>query len=213
MRPSNATVRARSPNRPNSPISGGIAGKSARNELRMPARLVYRGLPGTRRGGWPSCRAAIRAICRTSSGMFRSVRRDGQCRRDAEFVGLRPLGVGLRLQPLPNAPVLVKHAPDSPDGIAGFAVLDRALAGATLPDRIGVEIANDFPDLRGRLFEHGAVICLNMPWPFPDRWVGAERHATMGCRHGRPPDLRSNDPAGVFAGPLELIEISEQTAT
>ena len=211
MRPSNATVGARSPNRPNSPISGGIAGKSARNELRTPARHLYRGLPGTRRGGWPSCCAAIRAICRTSSGVFRSVHRDGQCHRATEFVGLQPLGVGLRLQPLPNAPVLVKHAPDSPR--RHRRICRPALAGATHPDRIGVEIANDFPDLWGRLFEYGVVICLNMPWPFPDRWVGAERHATMGCRHGRPPDLRSNDPAGVFAGPLELIEISEQTAT
>ncbi len=143
MRPSNATARARSSNRPNSPISGGIAGKSVRNELRTPARLVYRGLPGTRRGGWPSCCAAIRAICRTR-----------------------------------NVPVSSSRRPASPRR----RIRRLAIADAFHPNRIVVEIANDFPDLWGRLFEHGAVICLSMPGPFPDPCVGAERHATMGFR-------------------------------
>jgi len=53
---------------------------------------------------------------------------------------------------------LVEHIPDGAHGIAGFAVLDRALAGAADPDRVIVEIAHDFPDFLGRLLEYGAVI-------------------------------------------------------
>src|SRR6266851_599715 len=83
---------------------------------------------------------------------------DRQRCRAAEFVSLRPLDVGLRQQPLPNVPVLIQHTPDRPDRIARLAVLDLAFAGAADPDRIAVEIANDFPHLGGGLFEHGAVI-------------------------------------------------------
>ena len=143
MQPSNATARARSSNRPNNPISGAIAGKSARNELRTPARLFCRGFREP--GGEIGHRAAPRFEPFAEPGMFRSVHRDGRCRRAAEFVDLRP--------PAPST-----------------------------QNRIGAEIAPDFPDLWGRLFEHGAVICLDMPWPFPDPCVGAERHAAMGCR-------------------------------
>jgi hypothetical protein len=50
------------------------------------------------------------------------------------------------------------HAPDRADGIAGFALLDGAFADATDPDRVIVEITNDFLDRRGRLLEDGAVI-------------------------------------------------------
>jgi hypothetical protein len=50
------------------------------------------------------------------------------------------------------------HASDSPDGIAGFSVLDLTKTLALNPDRIIVEVADDLPDLGGRLFEHGAVI-------------------------------------------------------
>jgi hypothetical protein len=56
---------------------------------------------------------------------------------------------------LPDAPLLIEHAPDGAHRIPGLAVLDPALAGAADPYRIVVEIADDFPDLRGRLFEHG----------------------------------------------------------
>lgn len=52
------------------------------------------------------------------------------------------------------------------DRIAGLALLDLAHPLAVGPDRVIVEIADDFPDLAGRLLEHGAVI---------------------GLCHGRPP--------------------------
>src|SRR6266702_7680343 len=90
-----------------------------------------------------------------------------QRRRVAEFVGLRPLDVELRQQPLPDVPALVQHAPDSADGIAGFAVLDLTGPGTADPNRIVVEITNDFPNFSGGLFEHGAVIGLghrSIPW-------------------------------------------------
>jgi len=81
-------------------------------------------------------------------GVMRRVAKTGdrQRCRAAEFVSLRPLDVGLRQQSLPNVPVLIQHTPDRPDRIAGLAVLDLAFAGAD-PDRIIVEIANDFPHL------------------------------------------------------------------
>jgi len=43
---------------------------------------------------------------------------------------------------------------------ARLAVLDPAFAGTANPDRVVVEIANDFPDVRGRLLENGAAIGL-----------------------------------------------------
>jgi len=75
----------------------------------------------------------------------------------AEFVGLRAIGVGQRQQPLPDAALLIEHFPDRADCVAGFAVLDPAFAGAADPNRIIVEISDDFPDVRRRLRKDGAV--------------------------------------------------------
>ena len=59
---------------------------------------------------------------------------------------------------LADVPAIVMHAAHRADGIAGLAVLDLAFAGALDPDRVIVEIADDFPDLRGRRAKDGAVI-------------------------------------------------------
>jgi hypothetical protein len=106
MRPSNATARARSSNRPNSPIFGAIAGKSARNELRTIAKLVCR--------GFREPRGQVHRAARRFDGRRRH--RSSRCR----------MRLSWRRRPRPDS----------------------------------AEIANDFPDPRGRLFEHGAVICL-----------------------------------------------------
>src|SRR5258706_3348458 len=133
----------------------------------------------------------------------------------AEFVSLRPLDVGLPQQPLPNPPVLIKHSSDSPDRIAGFAVLDLALAGAGDPDRIVVQIANDFPYLRGRLLEYGAVIG---PGHGLNPFVGPRCHPTMGYRVAAAhPISDETNPLQPLQGRRpaapEPIEISWQTAT
>jgi hypothetical protein len=73
------------------------------------------------------------------------------------IVCLGAIDVGQRQQPLPDAALLIEHVPDRADSIAGFAVLDPAFAGAADPDRIIVEIADDFPDIRRRLLKDGAV--------------------------------------------------------
>src|SRR5579864_6125100 len=75
-------------------------------------------------------------------------RRPKACHRQrgrvAKFVGLRPLDVGLREQPLTNPMSLIEHVPDRADGVSGLPVLDPALARAADPHRIVVEISNDF---------------------------------------------------------------------
>ena len=108
---------------------------------------------------------------------------------------------------LADAPLLVEHIPDGAHGIAGFAVLDRALAGATDPDRIIVEIADDFPDRRGGMFEHGAVIGLGH---LSDTLIGCDAGHHWVPAEQNPPDLRWN------RGPLiptgKPIEICGQAA-
>jgi hypothetical protein len=75
-----------------------------------------------------------------------------------EFIGLRTLFIGKRQQPLPPAHATVEDIAHGPHRIARLAGFDRAFAGAVDPDGIVVEVADDGPDLVGRLFEDRAVI-------------------------------------------------------
>jgi hypothetical protein len=104
-------------------------------------------------------------------------------------------------------PALVQDVPHGTDRVARFAILDPALAGTVHPDRVVIEITNDFPDFRGWLAEDGAVI---------------------GACHGRDSLLESRLPGSMNRRPwrchpisdasrhrplLEPIEISSKTAT
>jgi hypothetical protein len=121
--------------------------------------------------------------------------RDPQCRlkprhrqrgRLAKFVSLRPLDIGLGQQPLPNLPPLIEHISDGADRVTGFSVLDPAFAGAGDPDRLVIEIANDFPNILSRLLEHRAVI---------------------GPRHRSPPE--KSDDAGLSGRGRSIHPISD----
>ena len=115
---------------------------------------------------------------------------------------MRTFGVGQRQETLPDPPLLIKHVPNGSDRIAGLAVLDRALAGASDPDLIIVEIANNLPDVRGGLFEYGAVI-------------GARRlyRSLQGLSPHRGPKGGGLPTRSPIDRPVEPIEISAQTAT
>jgi len=71
---------------------------------------------------------------------------------------------------------------------ARLAVLDPAFAGAADPGRVVVEIANDFPDVRGPLLENGAAIGLG------HRAVFVNTLLSRTLLGPNPPGLRSNDP-------------------
>src|SRR5512139_2798666 len=75
-----------------------------------------------------------------------------------ESVGLRPLHIRQRQQFLPPARAVVEDIAHGPHRIARLAGFDLARAGAVDPDRVVVEVADDFPYLVGRLFEDRAVI-------------------------------------------------------
>src|SRR5262249_54953967 len=81
--------------------------------------------------------------------------------------------------PLPDPPLPVEHVAHRADAVAGFALLDLAHPLAMDPDRVIVEITDDFPDLAGRLLEHGAVI---------------------GLGHGRSPGCRDGSPSSASRG-------------
>ena len=78
--------------------------------------------------------------------------------RPAELIGLRAIDVGRRQQLLPDLPVPIEHIPDGANGVAGPAIFDPAFAGAVDPDGVVVEITNDFPGIRRRSLDRGAVI-------------------------------------------------------
>ena len=74
--------------------------------------------------------------------------------RPAELIGLRAIDVGRRQQLLGSAGA-DRAIPDRANGVAGPA---PAFAGAADPDGVVVEITNDFPGIRRRSLDRGAVI-------------------------------------------------------
>ena len=199
-----------------SPISGRFAGKIAGNSDKICSLMFRRRhFPGTWRPSevrsdsshWPnqpasvaqsSSRAALAVEIRppfdkgalavddledTQGGLESRHRQRGLA---AELIGLRALDVGQRKQPLADMAALVMHAPDRADRVARFALLDGAFAGAADPDRVIVEITDDFPDLRGRL--RGKRCCNRLlPWRTPNGSICP----SMGpAGPMRPPDLR-----------------------
>src|SRR5262249_49398592 len=116
-----------------------------------------------------------------------------------------------REQSLPYLLAVIENVTDCGDRIARFACFDPALAGAIDPNRIVVKVANDVPDLVGRLLEDRTIIAFRHGCPPPcsicsiwgfsrsratrflthsfDTWNGNARHYHQQRRlHSKDPD-------------------------
>src|SRR5262249_17785289 len=75
----------------------------------------------------------------------------------ARLICIRPLGIRMSQQALPDTRAILDETSDRANLIAAFAVLEMALGHARYPDWVAVEVTNHAPNLISGMLENCAV--------------------------------------------------------